>query len=299
MLLLLLSYLALGVFVVVVLGKILKYYNMPLHVRWELYPLPHEKGREYGGSYFEELDWWEKPVEKSHIGQLKFMIQEMVFIKSLFHDNRKLWYASFPFHFGIYLVIGSLVLLFIGAIVNIIGLSSQGALAVFIQSLAIIFGAIGFVLGTIGSIGLLTRRIFDEDMRAFAAPADYFNLLFILAIFLTGIIAWVFSDSTFELFRNYIKSMITFSPQAVGSPILVLHLILLSLFIMYLPFTHMTHFFGKYFTWHEVRWDDERNMRGSDIEAKVNKLLNLKQNWSAPHIKSGETWATVATEEVE
>jgi nitrate reductase gamma subunit len=294
-----LSYLALGVFVVVVLGKILKYFKMPMHVRWELYPLPHEKGREYGGSYFEELDWWEKPIEKSHIGQLKFMTQEMLFIKSLYQDNRKLWYVSFPFHFGIYLVAGCLALLFIGAIVNIIGLSQQSAIAVFLQSLAIILGVIGFVLGTIGSIGLLMRRIFDKDMRAFAAPADYFNLLFILAIFLSGIIAWSFSDSTFVLFRDYIKSVITFAPQAVGSLSLVLHIILLSLFLMYLPFTHMTHFFGKYFTWHEVRWDDERNMRGSAIEAKVNKLLNLKQNWSAPHIPSGETWATVATEEVE
>lgn len=299
MLLLMLSYLGFGVFIVVVLGKIIKYFRMPLHVRWELYPLPHEKGREYGGSYFEELNWWEKPIEKSLLGQVKFMIPEILFVRALYHDNRKLWYVSFPFHFGIYLIIACLALLFIGAIANIAGLSSQSAIPVFLQSLAIIFGAIGFVLGTIGAIGLLLRRILDRDLRAFAAPIDYFNLVFILAIFSSGLVAWFSSDSTFTIFRDYMKSMITFSPVVISSSSLVLHIMLLSLFLMYLPFTHMTHFFAKYFTWHEVRWDDERNMRGSAIEAKVGKLLNVKQNWSAPHIQSGETWATVATEEVE
>jgi len=299
MLLLMLSYLGIGIFVVVILGKIIKYFTMPLHVRWELYPLPHEKGREYGGSYFEELNWWEKPIEKSMLGQVKFMIPEILFVKSLYHDNRKLWYVSFPFHFGIYLVIACIALLFVGAIVNIAGLSPQNAISVFLQSLAVIFGAVGFILGTIGAIGLLLRRAFNEDLRAFAAPVDYFNLVFILAIFLSGLIAWLYFDSTLAVSREYMKSLITFSPVVVGSSSLVVHIILISLFLIYLPFTHMTHFIGKYFTWHEVRWDDRINTRGSTIEAKVNKLLNVKQNWSAPHITPDKTWAETATEEVE
>jgi nitrate reductase gamma subunit len=294
-----LSYLGIGIFVVVILGKIIKYFTMPLHVRWELYPLPHEKGREYGGSYFEELNWWEKPIEKSMLGQVKFMIPEILFVKSLYHDNRKLWYVSFPFHFGIYLVIACIALLFVGAIVNIAGLSPQNAISVFLQSLAVIFGAVGFILGTIGAIGLLLRRAFNEDLRAFAAPVDYFNLVFILAIFLSGLIAWLYFDSTLAVSREYMKSLITFSPVVVGSSSLVVHIILISLFLIYLPFTHMTHFIGKYFTWHEVRWDDRINTRGSTIEAKVNKLLNVKQNWSAPHITPDKTWAETATEEVE
>ncbi len=299
MLLLMLSYLGLAVFIVVVLGKIIKYLRMPLHVRWELYPVPHEKGREYGGSYFEELNWWEKPIKRSSLSQVKFMIPEILFVRALYHDNRKLWYVSFPFHFGIYLVISCLGLLFIGAIANIAGLSSQSAIPVLLQSLAIIFGAIGLILGTIGAIGLLLRRTFDKDLRAFAAPIDYFNLVFILAIFLSGLLSWLNFDSTLTVSREYMKGLITLSPVAVGGSSLVVHIILLSLFLIYLPFTHMTHFIGKYFTWHEVRWDDRINTRGSSIEAKVNKLLNVKQNWSAPHMKPGKTWAETATEEVE
>ena len=246
-----------------------------------------------------ELDWWEKPIKKSHLGQIKFMITEILFVKSLFHDNRKLWYVSFPFHFGIYMLIGSLGLLFIGAVVDIAKPAYQSEIAVSIRYLAMAHAIIGSLIGSIGCFGLFLKRIFDKDMRAFAAPIDYFNLLFILSIFLSGLIAWSSSSLTYSLYQGYIKSMITFTPMNIQNPILTVHIILLSLFGIYMPFTHMTHFLGKYFMWHEVRWDDERNMRGSAIEAKVNILLNQKQYWSAPHIKSGKTWAENATEEVE
>ena len=297
--LLVLSYLSVVILIVVLSAKVIKYSKMPLHLRWELYPVPHEKGREYGGSYFEELDWWEKPVEKSIIKEIVFMVPEILFVKGVYNDNRKLWYGSFPFHFGLYLVIGWLAFLFIGALVSINGFSPESAIATFIQSMAIICGAVGFVVGSIGCIGLLFLRTFDNSLRSFAAPKDYFNLVFILAVLLTGLIAWSSSDPSFAMSRDYMKSLITFSPVTGVSASLATHIILLSLFMIYMPFTHMSHFVAKYFTWHKVRWDDERNMRGSKIEGKINKLLNTKQNWSAPHIKSGETWATVATQEVE
>jgi hypothetical protein len=67
--------------------------------------------------------------------------------------------------------------------------------------------------------------------------------------------------------------------------------------MFYFPFTHMTHLFGKYFTYHKVRWEDEPNFRGSKIEKAVTKALGYRQNWAAPHIKTGGTWADAATEE--
>ncbi len=62
-----------------------------------------------------------------------------------------------------------------------------------------------------------------------------------------------------------------------------------------MPFTHMTHVVGKYFTYHKVRWADEPNIRGSEIEKSVESVLGSKITWSAPHIKSGGTWADAAT----
>ena len=99
--LMLLSYICVGVCAAALIGRTLHYLSMPLHLRWELYPVPHEKGKsDYGGSYFEELNWWEKPIEKDHIGAIKFLLIEVLLVKSLFHDNRKLWFVSYPFDFA-------------------------------------------------------------------------------------------------------------------------------------------------------------------------------------------------------
>ena len=71
------TYASVAVFVIAVVTKFVKYASMPIHLRWELYPVAHEKGRaHYGGSYLEEPDWWTKSRESSLIGELKVMGRE-------------------------------------------------------------------------------------------------------------------------------------------------------------------------------------------------------------------------------
>ena len=64
------TYIAVGVAILAMLIKTLRYITAPLSFRWELYPVPHEKGRaEYGGAYLEELDWWYKPRKKDQVNE--------------------------------------------------------------------------------------------------------------------------------------------------------------------------------------------------------------------------------------
>ena len=51
------AYASVLTFVSVLIAKAVKYATMPIHLRWELYPVAHETERTYGGSYFEDLDW--------------------------------------------------------------------------------------------------------------------------------------------------------------------------------------------------------------------------------------------------
>jgi nitrate reductase gamma subunit len=129
----LLTYAAGLIFVAGFAAKIIKYAAMPMHVRWELYPVPHE-GKAWGGSFYEEVDHWKKERHKDHMAQYRFMVPEIFFIKALYEDNRSLWYWSFPFHMGLYLSIGGLALLAIGALLQIGGLPPDvSALARFFQ----------------------------------------------------------------------------------------------------------------------------------------------------------------------
>jgi hypothetical protein len=59
----------------------------------------------------------------------------------------------------------------------------------------------------------------------------------------------------------------------------------------------MSHFIGKYFTWHSVRWDDKRNERGGTMESKMAAALNYRPTWAAPHIDADgkKNWAEIAT----
>jgi hypothetical protein len=77
-------------------------------------------------------------------------------------------------------------------------------------------------------------------------------------------------------------------------------IILGSLLVAYIPLTHMSHFFTKWFTYHDIRWNDEPNLAGGKIEKKVGDALHYPVSWSAPHIRGDgkKTWVDVATADV-
>ena len=298
----LLFYLSFLVFVVTMVMKAFKISNMPLHLRWDLYPIPHEKGKaEYGGSYFEETDWWIKPKEFSIANEIKEMGKEIIFVHSLMQNNRPLWVFSFPFHFGMYLLIGFIVMLTLGAILELSGTvvstASTSGFAVVVSYLTTAFGIVGWILASLGALGLLLSRTFNGELRKVSVRADYFNLILLLAIFAIGLVSSFVLDTPNADLRRFVGSLISF--QAVGAmpTATTIQLWLMVFLLIYLPFTHMAHFLGKYFTYHKVRWEDAANLRGNRIETAVKEGLGYKINWSASHIKSGGTWAEAATEE--
>ena len=124
-LLLLIAYGLLAVFLAGFVVRSVRLARLPVHLRWELAPIPHEKGKgQYGGSYLEELDWWTKPREKSLVSEATYMLLEIVFLKAVWEHNRRLWWFSFPFHFGLYLLIaaaGVLLLLAVSALAGVGG----------------------------------------------------------------------------------------------------------------------------------------------------------------------------------
>jgi nitrate reductase gamma subunit len=296
-----LMYAAVAIFVIGTAYKAITISRMPLHLRWDLYPIPSEKGREeYGGSYFEEVNWWTKPKNVSFIGEVKEMLKEMLFIQSMYQNNRSLWFSSFPFHFGLYLSFVFVLLIILGAVIQLAGgtvaADAGGGFARFIYVITIVFGVAGAILAAAGALGLLLNRIFRADLRRSAVPTDYFNLMLLIALFVTGLIAWSNSGLIFTNMRAAMASLVTFGSLETLPGMLTVHLTLVAVFLLWLPMTHMTHFVGKYFTYHKVRWEDHPNLRGSKVEQQVTKALGYKITWSASHIKSGGTWAEAASD---
>ena len=279
--------------------KAIKYVKTPLHLRWELYPIAHEKGRGYGSSYYEDLEWWNKPRRTSILGSINYLLKNYAYFWEYYRKKKSYWLLLYPWHIGFYLIVIFHALAFFGALAMVFGLSVSGQSANIltrsIYYLTLIVAVGSFVTGSFGSIGLFIKRLGDEDLRDYTPIMNYFNYLFFLAVFLSGLCAWYFFDPTLSEYREFWKGVITFRAVDVA-PATATHIILFSLFLTYLPFTRSTHYITKLFAFFWVRWDDAPNLRGSKIREKVSKVLDQRVSWSAPHIQSGKKWSEIATE---
>ena len=60
------------------------------------------------------------------------MGEETLFLKAVYEHNRSLWYASYPFHLGLYILVGLLGLLVVGGVAEMAGISVAMGSASFI-----------------------------------------------------------------------------------------------------------------------------------------------------------------------
>jgi nitrate reductase gamma subunit len=278
--------------------------RLPLNMRWEIYPIPHEGARSaYGGSKLEETDWWKKKHPPSKLTELKFLLPEMILLKALFEHNRRLWWRSFPFHFGLYLLVAFVVLLGLGAGMQLAGLPvdrTATGVGGLVATLTIVVAALGLPLGLTGAAGLFYLRLVDDDLKPYSNPSHYFNLLFVMAVEALGLAVWLSIDPEFALSRAFARDLLTFHFSSPTNAVLLDWTVLAAaVLVAYIPLTHMSHFFVKWFTWHRLRWDDSANVRGGRIEVMIQQALTSPVTWSAPHIAGDgkKTWAQVATEQ--
>ncbi|KLU67808.1 hypothetical protein DEAC_c02140 [Desulfosporosinus acididurans] len=286
----LIAYAAILLFLGLSAYKAYQFSKLPLHGRMELYPVPKEKGFEHGGSFYEEISWWKKPREVSHVREIVEMFKEIVFIKTLFENQRPFWWLSYALHLGIYFIFVWTFLLVAGAVSMLNGIvvaaNTTSIWGLLLFYLTYITGIIGLVLVALGSGLLVLRRMFDSTLKKYTTPQEYFNLLLLFAAVVTGIITWS-SDFTFGTAREVTAGIITFTPFAANG-LLVLHVILVGIMLIYIPLSKMSHYVGKYFTFHTVLWDNSPNLRGSAVEQKVKAATSYRPTttWSAPHIQA-------------
>ncbi len=287
--------------VIVTLYKIGKYAKAPLHLRWELYPVPSEDEHEHGGSYLERSEWWNTEISEDKGSELIDMLKEMIFIKRLYGSKRRQWYLSFLFHGGIYLLLLWFVTTFIGSALELLNITSGIVFGIFFYA-SMVLGYIGIFATFIGAIGLIVLRSTDNRVSYISAPIDYFNLSFISLITFSMIIS-LFYDPFFNYARSFLSYLISgaglilYFKQPYLPLASSLNVVLLCVFLLYLPFTKMTHFLGKYFTYHKVQWDSRPNMIAGKYDEKKDLLirenLNLRVPWDAPHAPKDKKWEEV------
>ena len=269
--------------------RVVRILRMPAHLRWELYPIPKgpRERQRYGGSYFEESEWWTTPEMGNHRSETAFVVKEVLLLRGVWENFRALWLWSWLLHWGLYLYVLA-TLLAVTEICLSAGLSSAALHAAVIYSYAT-----ACVLGLAGALGLLVMRSLHSRLKAFTTRIGIFDLLLLGSIFATGTMSMSGGPTGLV---NMVRDLLG-SPTFLGETRVVwhVHLILVACFLAYFPFSHMTHAYMKFFTWHDIRWDDSPS--SGDARAAEVLAVNLarQSSWAAPHIASGNTasWSEV------
>ncbi len=247
--------------------RFLRIAAMPVHARWELYPVP-----------------------AGLAGKIRMMLSEIIFLEGVRRHQRSLWVWSWLFHVSLYLLIA------IG------GLSLAASISLRVReaaaSLISTASVVAFSFGIAGSGGLIVLRMASPRFRPLTALADLINLALLLALFLSGLLHVLIEPAAAIVMVEQAGSLLGLAPPPVLHPLAVLHLCLIALFIAYMPFTHMAHMVLKYFTFHSVRWDDRSVREDPQSAGRMAGYLAYPVSWSAPHIRGGETgasWANVVS----
>jgi nitrate reductase gamma subunit len=237
--------------------RAIRYSRQPLHLRWEIYPVPKGWG-----------------------GELKIMVPEILFLKGLWEFNRPMWFVSYPFHLGLYLMAAVVPAAFFPAL--------HGIYAA--------YGTAGAMLALAGALGLLARRLSNRELRMYSTRADFFNLALFaatLALLLAG--RW-WRPAGLPGPLAILRGAARFDTTLRLPGLLAAGMAAGAFLLAYIPMTHMAHFIAKYFTYHQVRWDERANVPGGSIEKRMAEYLMYRPTWSAPHIAAGDrTWAEIAT----
>ncbi|MBZ5569613.1 MAG: respiratory nitrate reductase subunit gamma [Acidobacteriia bacterium] len=288
-------YLSLLIFLAGCLLRVVRYARAPIHLRWELYPVPHENPERaaYGGSSFETSNRSTRPPHFNWRGELRATLPEIAFLRGLWEFNRRLWYASFLFHAGLYLTIATGLLIAAGAS---LGGPSHASFVFWMRGLYHATAYAGVVMTLSGAVALLFHRLTDPELKNYTSAADIFNLHFFILTY--GLVAagYLVRGPGTASASAVLRGLATFDTSLVLSTGFAVGLMLASALVAYIPFTHMAHFIAKYFTYHAVRWDDRENLRGGPIEAKLAKQLAYQPTWAAAHIGADghRTWAEIA-----
>ncbi|MCR4394371.1 MAG: hypothetical protein NUV31_08395 [Dehalococcoidales bacterium] len=286
-----------GIALLTLVYRVVSIARLPVHLRWELAPVPHDKTREkYGGSYLEEQEWWQKPIRKSIIKPLKYMAAEIIFLRGVWKNNQSLWPFSLCLHGGIYLLMCVLFLSMINAllIAGELAVKITDTLAEIISYMAVI----SFLVGSAGAISLVFKRLFDPGLKPFNTAGTFFNLLLLAAVFVTGAVCWFYQGEFGAILSLFISRLITLEIIQTVPLMFILYISISLLFILYLPVSSMAHFIIKYFLYHAVRWNDEPlNAR---MESGLRKLLAEKPRWSAliKEHENQKTWCEIGNGEI-
>lgn len=245
-------YVAVAIFIVGFIYRILDWARSPVP-----FCIPTTGGQQ------KSLDWIKcNPIDNpsTKAGAVVRMATEVLLFRSLFRNTRMgikpgprviypqtiwLWLFALMFHYAFLVVFlrhfrffFEPTPLFVQALEFFDGIMQIGAPRLFMSGVVL---AVGVLL-------LLARRIFLDKVRYISLLSDYFPLLLILGIACTGIWMRYFGKTDISSVKVLTMGLVTLSPsvpEGIG-PIFYMHMFLVSVLLIYFPFSKLMHMGGVF-----------------------------------------------------
>ncbi|MEW8050425.1 MAG: respiratory nitrate reductase subunit gamma [Candidatus Thiodiazotropha sp.] len=189
------------------------------------------------------------PAPVNQTGVVLRMFREVVFFESLFKSTMWTWIFSWMFHMGLFLVLARHVRYFIDPVWLPIQLIQP-------------FGKYAAFAMIAGLAGLLIRRIFVDRVRYISSPSDYLWLLLLIFIGLSGATMTFLIHTDVVAVKQFFTGFWTLSGGDLPmDPLLLVHLTLVAVLMLLLPFSKLLHIPGVFFSPTRNQVDNPREKR--------------------------------------
>lgn len=189
------------------------------------------------------------PAPVTQTGVVLRMFREVVFFESLFKGTKWTWIFSWMFHMGLLLVLLRHLRYFIDPVWLPIELIQP-------------FGKYAAFAMVAGLAGLLIRRIFVDRVRYISAPSDYLWLILLLTIGMSGATMTFLVHTDIVAVKNFFTGIWSMSFGSLPmDPVLLLHLTMVAVLMILLPFSKLLHIPGVFFSPTRNQVDNPREKR--------------------------------------
>jgi nitrate reductase gamma subunit len=196
-----------------------------------------------GGLAFRAFRWLSIPVPTKVMvapapttwpGVFERMSLDLVVFRSLMKGGWKLWLGGWLFH----------ILLGITLLTHLINFFDYGLWNSVGYGWYEVAGYAGIIFGSIVAF-LLLRRLLHPGVRYVSKPSDYGLLLLLVSIIFLGDYTRTFGAVNIGDVSQYLNGLLTLQPiLPPNNPAFLLHLFLAQVFLMYLPFSKVSHLVG-------------------------------------------------------
>lgn len=180
--------------------------------------------------------------------------------RALYRGNKLLWLGGLIFHWSLLIILLRHLKLFfepvpgfVAFLQNIDGLFQIGTSAL-LMSDVLILASLAF---------LFLRRASDSQIRYISLISDYFPLLLILGIAISGILMRHFYRVDLLEIKRFTLGIMSFNPfvpKDVGA-IFYIHLFMVSILLVYFPFSKLMHMGGVFMSPTRNLKNDSREQR--------------------------------------